>query len=186
MDTEALETLLAGAEETDSLEFKGAMPWDRNTLAKDILALANVIDGGRIIVGVEDETFQRQGLTEEQAQTYNIDQMRDGIAPFADPRVVFRCEIVSDRAGRRYAVIDVSPFEDVPVICKRNGADVHAGTVYFRSRSRRPQSARVDSSSDMRDIIERAAALSTRRLRRIGFIPEQQPDDELDAELGGL
>src|SRR5260221_1522431 len=101
VDTEALETLLAGAEETDSLEFKGAMPWDRNTLAKDILALANVIDGGRIIVGVEDETFQRQGLTEEQAQTYNIDHMRDGIAPFADPRVVFRCAIVSCTPGGR-------------------------------------------------------------------------------------
>ena len=162
------------------------MSWDRNTLVKDILSMANIIDGGRIVIGVEDETFHRQGLTEEQIQTYNIDIMRDGIAPFADPRVEFRCEIVADRDGRHYAIIDVSPFDDIPVICKREGADVHAGTIYFRSRSRRPQSARVDNSSDMRDIIERSAALSARRLRRIGFVPDQQPDAEFDAELGGI
>jgi predicted HTH transcriptional regulator len=186
LDTQALEALLDGAEETDSLEFKAAMPWDRNTLVKDILAMANIIDGGRIIIGVEDSSFQRQGATEEQIRTYKIDAMRDGIAPFADPRVVFGCEVVADHEGRRYVVIEVRPFEDVPVICRRDSADVKAGTIYFRSRARRPQSARVESSADMRDIIERSAALRMRNLARLGFVAQPESTYDYDAELKGL
>jgi predicted HTH transcriptional regulator len=186
VDTETLERILEGAEESEALEFKGAMPWSRDALVKDILAMANVINGGRIIVGVEDGTFCRQGLTDEQLATYRVEEMRDGIAPFADPRVVFRCDIAVDRDGKRYAIIDVSPFDDVPVICRRDGRDVHAGTIYYRGRSRRPQSARVDNSSDMRDIVERAAALSAKRLARLGFVPGSTDKELFDQELGDL
>lgn len=186
MNTDELEALLNGTEETDVLEFKAAVPWDRKLFVKDILALANVIDGGRIVIGVEDQTFARQGLTPEQLETYKIDEMRDGIAPYADPRVVFRLHKVKDADDRNYAVIEVSPFEDFPVICARDGADVCEGVVYFRSRRRRPASAPVGSSSDMRDIIERAAVLSARRLQKIGFIPQVEDGPDYDAELGGL
>jgi predicted HTH transcriptional regulator len=185
LDTDALEALLDGAEETDSLEFKGAMAWNRNSLVRDILALANVIDGGRIVVGIEDATYQRQGVTAEQAASFEIEMMRDQIAPYADPRVVFRCVVVADRQGLQFVVIDVAPFDEGPVICKRDGVEVQAGTIYFRSRTRRPQSARIDNSADMRDIVERAAALATRRLRRLGFVAEEA-DPGFDAELGGL
>lgn len=186
MDIKEVEALLAGAEETDTLEFKGAVSWDRNLFVKDILALANVTDGGRIVVGVEDSTFARQGLTPEQEGSFNNDIMRDAIAPFADPRVLFRSEAVEDAQGLRYIIIDVSPFEDVPVICHRDGADVRAGTIYFRSRTRRPASAPISNSSDMRDLVERAAALSALRLNRIGFVPRAQPGPDYDAQLGGL
>lgn len=186
LDTDAFEAILSGAEETDSLEFKAAMPWDRNTLVKDILAMANVIDGGQIVIGVADGSFERQGLTEQQIATYDIDKMRDAVAPFADPRVVFRREVAVDCNGLRYIIIEVSPFEDFPVICCRDGADVTAGTVYFRSRARRPQSARVASSAEMRDIIERSAALSMRRLARLGFVAQPENTYDYDAELRGL
>ena len=186
MDTETLEQLLDGAEETDTLEFKAAIEWSKNTFVKDILAMTNVIDGGRIIVGVEDETFERQGLTDEQIATFNIEIMKDQIAPYADPLVVFRCEIASDRAGRRYAVIEVSPFERIPVVCRRDGADVKAGTVYFRSRARRPQSARVQTSSEMQEIIETAVVRTMRRMRRMGFEVEEPEGYDYDEELGDL
>ena len=186
MDTETLEQVLDGAEETDTLEFKAAIEWSKNTLVKDILAMANVIDGGRIIVGVEDETFERQGLTDEQIATFNVEIMRDQIAPYADPFVFFRCEIVADRAGQRYAVIEVSPFESIPVVCRKDGADVQAGIIYFRSRARRPQSARVQTSSEMQEIIETAVARSMRRLRRMGFVAEEPAGYDYDDELGDL
>ncbi|WP_313809356.1 ATP-binding protein [Sphingobium sp.] len=186
MQSEDIEALLNGAEETDTLEFKAAVAWDRNLFVKDILAMANVIDGGRIVVGVEDQTFQRQGLTPGQLASYRIDEMRDGIAPFADPRAIFRMDAVADLQGRWYVVIEVSSFEDVPVICRRDGADVRAGTIYFRGRTRRPESAPVSNSADMRDMVERAAALSARRLRRIGFVPDLPAGPDYDAELGGL
>lgn len=186
MNVKEVEALLTGAEETDTLEFKAAVSWDRNLFVKDILALANVIDGGRIVVGVEDGTYVRQGLTREQQLSFHNDTMRDAMAPFADPRVLFRSEVVQDAQGLSYVIIDVSPFEDIPVICRRDGADVRAGVIYFRSRARRPASAPISNSSDMRDLVERAAALSTMRLHRIGFAPRLQSEPDYDAELGGL
>ncbi len=186
MDTLQLEALLDGGEETDSIEFKGAMNWDKKGLVKDILAMANVRDGGRIIIGVEDGTFQRQGLTEDQIQTYNLDIMRDQIAPFADPMVQFRCEIVADREGRRYAVLEIASFEFTPVICRRGGEDVHAGTLYFRSRARRPQSARVENSTDLREIIEIATVRTMQRFGRLGLVAEVSKPYDYGSELEGL
>ncbi len=186
MTTDEIEALLDGAEETDRLEFKAAMPWNKNQLVKDILAMANVQDGGRIVIGVEDETFKREGMSEEQAESYKIDDMRDQIAPFADPKVIFKTHSATDRNGLRYVVIDIAPFDDQPVICKRDGADVHAGTIYFRSQAQKPQSARVSNASDMREIVDRAVVGAMRRQQRLGFTVSAAKAYDYDEELGGL
>jgi predicted HTH transcriptional regulator len=181
-----LELMLDGGQETDSIEFKAETLWNKNLFVKDILALANTLDGGSIIVGVEDGTFARKGVNSETIKSYDIDKMRDQIAPFADPRVVFSSNTLDDKMGFTYIVIEVAPFEDAPVICAKDGADVHKGTIYYRSRSRRPESARVSSSSDMRDIIETAIARRSRQLRRVGFVPAQADIYDFHMELGGL
>jgi predicted HTH transcriptional regulator len=189
MSPEALESLLAGARETDSVEFKGAMPWDKNILVRDILAMANVIDGGTIVIGVGEQgnEFVRQGLSAANLATYDYDAMRDQIDPFADPRVVFSCDVLTDSEGRQYAVIEVAPFEELPVICARDGADVQAGTIYFRSRSRRPESARVNRAEDMREIVETSISRRLHSLRRAGIVGgEAEAQSTLDAELGDL
>jgi predicted HTH transcriptional regulator len=186
MTADEIDALLDGSEETPSLEFKGPMAWDRNSLVKDILAMANVPDGGVIVFGIEDQTLKRVGLTQEQAASFKSDIMRDQIAPFADPHVVFRSEIVVDRSGLRYAIIHVRPFDEMPVVCRRNGSDVKEGTVYYRSPERRPQSAPVGSSSDMRAIIETSIARRLRSLRKVGLSEEASTGYDFDAELGGL
>jgi predicted HTH transcriptional regulator len=186
VDTRELEALLDGAQETDSLEFKGAMPWSCDQLVKDILAMANVTDGGVVVVGVEDGTLQRQGLDDQQVASYDVEIMRDQVARYADPHVIFSCEIVDDTDGRRFVVINVRPFDEIPVVCRRDGKDVHAGTIYFRSRAGRPRSARVDNSTDMREIILRAASSSLSALRRVGFQPVAAPAYDYNAELGDL
>lgn len=193
MTPEELEALLGGAEETDKLEFKQAMVWHKLSLAKDILAMANVLGGGRIIVGVEDGTFARQGLSDAQIASYVPDAMRDQVAEYADPEVVFSVKFPVDFAGRQYVVIEVSEFAELPVICKRDGqqdqnkaTEVQRGTLYFRSRAQKPQSARVSSSNDLRKIIERAVVKRFAQLRDIGFGAAQEPLNTLDAELDGL
>lgn len=187
MDTEEIESLLDGAEETDRLEFKQAMNWDRGTFVKDILAMANVQDGGRIVVGVEDETFKRQGMTDEQVASYKIDDMRDQIAPFADPFVVFKVNAVSDKQGLKYIIIEVTPFDEFPVVCKKDGYDVKCGIIYFRSRAQKPQSARVSSSSDMREIIDRSVIRRMRAMMALGYTASvARSTYDFDGELGGL
>jgi predicted HTH transcriptional regulator len=185
VNTDELETVLEGAEETDALEFKTAMDWHQS-LIRDILAMANVQDGGRIIIGIEDGTYARIGLTDGQIATYDTETMQDRVAAFADPRVEFRTEVVSDRQGLRFVVIDVRSFATIPVICRRDGADLNEGDIYYRSRTGRPASARVKVSADMRDIIEVAINRSRKRLARIGFNPETEGGPDYDQELGGL
>ena len=108
MTMDQLEALLGGAEETDQLEFKGAMAWAKISLGRDILAMANVQDGGRIVIGIEDETYARQGLSDAQLASFVPDDMRDQIAEYADPEVVFSVKTPIDKHGKRYVVIDVT------------------------------------------------------------------------------
>lgn len=201
MTTGELEELLQGAQESDSLEFKGAMSWD-NGLIKDILAMANVQDGGRIVIGIEDKTLTRQGVSQEQLDSFVPDIMMDRVGVFADPHVSFTVDKVPDEAGLHFVVITVAPFARTPVICAKDGAgnELQGGAIYYRSKTRRPQSARVGNANDMRDIIERAVIQTMRHFQNLGLeakaieidVPPSTPAlavkmaEIFDAELGGL
>ncbi|MEX1179445.1 MAG: ATP-binding protein [Cucumibacter sp.] len=185
MTTEELEGLLEGAAETASLEFKGPMNWDIG-IVKDILAMSNVVDGGTIVVGVDDGTFARVGLTEAQVTSFNSDIMHDQVGNYADPVVRFRVEAPEDLQGNHYVAIVVEPFLELPVICKKNNNDVHVGEIYFRSDTQRPASARVSNSNDMRDILERAIFRRRNKLVQYGWVGGVDVVATFDAELGGL
>lgn len=191
MDPAELDAMLDGASETDALEFKSAIDWNFQTFLKDILALSNVRRGGQIVVGVNENAngFDRVGLSPEQQGTYNLDVMRDQIAPYADPHVNFDVSFAKDTADRTCAIIRVSEFDVYPTICARDGPDnLHVGVVYYRSPGGRPASAGVSNAADMRDILDRAAFRLMRRYRSLvteaGFIEPEQP--ALEAELGDL
>jgi len=202
MTTGELEELLQGAQESDSLEFKGAMVWDKG-LIKDILAMANVQDGGRIVIGIEDETLVRQGVSQEQLASFNPDIMMDRVDVYADPHVSFTVDKVPDTAGLHFVVITVAPFERTPVICAKNGGDrneLQGGTIYYRSKTGRPKSAPIGNANEMRDIIERAAIQTMRHFQNLGLEAKAIVVDALpgrpalsakmaeifDEELGGL
>lgn len=186
--------MLRGSTETPTIEIKAAGPWSAPLLAKDILAMSNVRDGGHIIIGLEDGTFERQGLTPEQRATYDINRMRDQMAKFADPKVVFVVEFPKDVAGKEYAVIRVLPFDEVPVICAVDAADLLKGRLYYRNTNGKVESAPVSNAHDMRDIITTAAQRLMRRLSAAGFTVTTEPDsaeekrarESLKKERGGL
>ena len=193
MTTEELERLLDGEEETGRLELKQAMEWHKISLAKDILAMANVQDGGRIIIGVVDETFERQGVSDEQLATYVPDTMRDQMAVYAEPEVIFSIKTPKDSTGRKYVVIEVREFDELPVICKKTGMidgakrpEFTEGSIYFRSRAQKPQSAAISNATDMRRLIERSIAKRAAQLREIGIGVHVEQANAFDAELGGL
>ncbi len=188
MDTDELEALLQGGRETPSLDFKGPCDWSVAGLIKDFLAMANVQDGGRIVVGVEDKTNKRIGVSAAQRSTYEIDKMKDQVAPYADPFVEFEVEFVADSAGLQFVVITVFPFSEMPVVCSRDNGDVHAGRIYYRPQAGRAQSAPVRSSNDLRTILETAIARRLANLQQIGLVPnvEETAEAAFDMELGDL
>lgn len=152
--------------------------------------MANVRDGGIILIGVEDKTFARQGLEDADAASYDIDIMRDQLSPFADPLVEFGVSFPKDRQGRVYAAIKVLSFREVPVICKRSDqkCSVRAGAIYYRNSNRRPESAPVSNYYDMRKIVTLAAIRTRQELADLGVVPDAHAavDARLDDELGGL
>lgn len=186
MNTDELESRFEGLAEAPSLELKGACSWDASRFAKDILALSNVQDGGIIIIGIEDKTFARQGISAAQQATFNLDIMRDQIAGYADPHVSFTVEFPLDRGGRMYAVIKVSQFAEIPTICSRDSSDTRAGVIYYRNSNRRVESAAVSNSYDMRQIIDLATVKMMQRLQRLGFLVEPSGTHKFDEELKGL
>jgi predicted HTH transcriptional regulator len=169
MNTEELEQHLQGRAESPTLDFKAAMLWDAACFAKDILAFSNVQDGGTIIVGIEDGTFNRQGITETQRKSYKIDIMRDQMTSFADPHVNFSVDFPLDKDGKQYACLRIEPFEEIPVICRKDSVDTRAGVIYYRNKNRRVESAAVSNSYDMREIIEVATVRMMQKKQRVGF-----------------
>lgn len=192
MTLDEFERLLSGAQENSALEFKGQMEWNKHQIVKDILAMANSVDGGRIIFGIEDETLKRQGLTPEQLSTYDPETIMDQIAPYADPEVVMTVSTVTDGEEKTYVVIGVSPFTLHPVICKKDGQDVSAGRIYIRPRGGRPQSREIKASSELRDLVDRSIGANISRYRELGIIgaPEiangEEVPPEFDQEIGDL
>lgn len=188
MTADEVEELLEGAEETDALEFKRAMNWDEGVI-KDILAMANIEDGGRIVIGIEDETHIRQGMTDEQLASYNSDQIKDAVGHFADPFVEFTVSKVADKGGLNYVVIAVAPFKLLPVICRKDGGkknEFRKGDVYYRGKTKRPCSERINNSSEMRDLLDRATVLRMRHFEALGLQAVPAETYDFNKELAGL
>ncbi|HTW90275.1 MAG TPA: ATP-binding protein [bacterium] len=189
MNSRELERILEGGVETQHVDFKAPIEWNVLTFVRHILALSNVQDGGFLIVGVEQDArghFVRKGVTPDQSASYVLDEMRDQISPFADPHVSFRVDCVKDAGGLEYVVIEVLPFDEVPVICCKESAKTHVGSIYYRTRDRRVESAPISNSNDMRDVVERAAIRSWHRLQGLGLAVEPSAKKMLDDELEGL
>lgn len=190
---EILEKILEDLKETQRVEYKSACSWDEDIFCRDILAMANVQDGGYIIVGVRelpDGTFEREGVTEEQKNSFKIDIMKDQMNKYADPYVDFDVKSYEYK-GKTYVVIRVYPFDEIPVICKIDSKTTKKGVIYYRSRNRRPESAPVSNSYDMKEIIERAVAKMWQKKRELGFTVESpmmnfSVREKLDEELEGL
>ncbi len=189
MTSEELEELLEAGVETQTVDFKGPCKWDAEAFAKDILALSNVQDGGRIIIGVtetDNKTFKRNGISPEQKESYQVDEMRDQMTVFADPHVNFSVEFQKDNDGLEYAIIRVIPFEEIPVICRKDSKDTRRATLYYRNKDRRVESAPVSNSYDLRTIIEVATVSMMQGKRKLGYSVDQSIRQQLDEELEGL
>jgi hypothetical protein len=157
--------LLALKTENKNLDYKQSMNWGTATaeqkaaVVKDVLAMANTQDGGRIIFGVRDGDFEAVGLTEEEFESFDPTRFADFLHRYADPLV--ECEIHKFVVeGRRFVGIAVPEFSDVPIICKADLNDATNRQVLKRGatyvRTDRAASEVVSTSEAMRDLMNRA------------------------------
>ena len=165
--------------EASGIEFKGPGRRDNRQLfaqvVRAVLGMANRRDGGKVIIGVEDNggVLTPVGLIEDDLMTWRYDDIADGIATYADPSVSFDLE-VNEYNGNQYVVLEIDEFADIPVLCKRDYQGVlRNGACYMRSR-RKPETAELPTQEDMRDLLELATEKKLRerlaQLERVGLI----------------
>jgi len=186
-------------QEARAVDFKRAAPWDqlKQGIPKDILAMSNLRDGGIIVVGIEegDKEWKCTGMTEEQLNTYNADNMIDHVNKYASPPVTFDVVKHTDMEGLTYLVMQTHEFEETPVVCKRNCADeLREGAFYIRPHGK-SESREVQTADEMHDLLDLAVEKRTRnflrRIDRVGFDLEKMQlkktdADRFDRELEGL
>ncbi len=159
IDISLARTLIEQGYETRNVEYKGSMTWERAKpkVAKAILALSNVTDGGWLIFGIEKKNnhYESVGLSPGAEQWFNYDQISAYAATFADPYVDFEVEVVLHN-DKKFGIIKVNDFPELPVICKK-GTDegLSNGKMYTRSR-RMNETTEVNNSNDMREIVDLA------------------------------
>lgn len=189
MKIEEFERLIEGGTETQKLDFKESCPWNKDSFAKDILAFSNVRGGGHLVIGIREieGEIERQGISDEHLGTYNREIMLDQLSSYADPRIDIELEPVEDEKNeKKYLVIIIKEFQDIPVICKKDSRDTNKGVIYYRNTVRRPESAPISNSSDMRDIIRLAAVKLTKIYKELGLTPESKDEELFDKELEEL
>jgi len=102
--------------------------------------------------------------------------------------VLFGSEPVVDRAGVQFLLIQVRTFQEIPVICAVDdeAAGVKKATLYYRTSDRRPESAPISNSYDMRTLLDLAAIRMRARRKAVGWVAPDELAKKLDKELGGL
>lgn len=168
-DQMLVDLILHGSEERN-IEYKGSMNWnDINTkikVVKTAMSMANLKDGGFMIFGVEEDDTgicRATGMDLEDADSFNQDDVMDYVNKYADPYVELKVERV-ELNENVFIVIQISEFEELPVICKKNGEKLYRGSIYTRPR-RKNESVPISSQTEMRELIERAVDKRMRKYR---------------------
>lgn len=190
--------LFIQAGEDRGLEFKASFPWIRNQagetmarVAKTILAMSNLRDGGRIIIGVAEPDsgsteWQAIGINPASLKSFSFDEVADFVRKYAEPYARFALEII-EVDSVNLIVITVEGFREVPVICKASYGNILAdGAIYIRPQSGRPRSEILSNYADMRELLDIAIERGVRKFWHLQSIAqqaqqadEQQFNDEL-------
>lgn len=181
MTDDDIRQLLELKSEGPSLDYKAGFEWSKPNrdlkyeLVRDLMALANTKNGGRVVFGVRDADLEFVGVSIEILESIDPTDVLGMLHDNAAPRV--RCAVYKREIdGRRVVVFDVAEFEDTPIICtngviRGDGSKriiLREGAVYIRTGA--AATTEVSSADDMRALISRAvtreAALRSEELMR--------------------
>ena len=185
-------------QEARSLDFKKAIPWNdiKMGLTKDILAMSNLQDGGILVLGVEevDGNWELNGISDKVLETYDSDNMHDFVNRYASPPVFFDVVVHTDQNTKKYLILQVHEFEDLPVVCKRDSGELRSGAFYIRPLGK-PETREVKSAHEMQNLLELVAVKKTKKILsqtdQIGInlthtSTGQSDLEQYDEELDGL
>lgn len=171
-----VEVILAGGHELRGFEVKG--PGDLSDkaycakVARAAMAMGNLRDGGLVCLGIDDTQLAAMvpGLSAEQFAAWSdYDDVHDALGRYSDPAVNFHLTPLTLSNGANVVVLEVSEFEQVPHICKKEyPGTLQKGSAYVRPPGK-PQSIAIPSASEMRELLDLATSKGVREfVRRLG------------------
>jgi hypothetical protein len=181
--------------ESQAVDFKESadMATLQYKLVKTALAMANLRDGGVVVIGASEraETWDLTGVADEHLATYDVDELTDAINRYASPPLTVELIVVPYRNGSRFLTVQVREFGETPIVCKRDGphgSGLKQGVLYVRPAGV-ARTSEVRTAEDMHDLLDLAAEKRARRIletaRRIGMEPPSRTRP-FDEELEGL
>jgi predicted HTH transcriptional regulator len=150
--------------ETRDIEFAESHPFAvlRWKVIEGAMAMANLRDGGRIVVGVSQREghFELSGIEAGHLNTYDPDDVLEAVNKYARPPVEAAIFTVEEE-GHKFLVIDVAPFKRSPVVCTKSAPDnsgrkFKGGDVFARTAGR-VSTTRIVDADLMEEIVEIAA-----------------------------
>lgn len=166
MTEEVLKKLVGLKTETRNLDYKQTFNWADATndqkceIVKDILAMLNTQDGGRIIIGVTDSHYNLVGIDEESFESFDTTKVNDFLRKYTDPPC--SCTVYKHKIdGFRIVTIDVAEFKEIPVLCKAHANSSNASKMILKQgglyiRTDKATSELVSTSEEMRELLGRA------------------------------
>ncbi len=189
---------LGRCQEQPWLDFKESQPWLelRWRLIKTIMGMANLRDGGLVLIGVaeRENTWELTGIQQDHLNSFDVDCIIDQLGKYASPQVVVDIVVHDHDDAKCYLAFHVHQFNDVPVVCRNNSPDdvklkdrLSAGDIYVRPTSGTPRTEKVTDAARLHDLLELAAEFRARKMlevgRRIGLVPGETVASLYDAEL---
>ena len=127
LSSEELVRLVKAAGESEDIDAKGPVTWDNGVesagLAKDIAAFSNSRKGGYLVIGKKEEEpgkFESTGVTPEQAATFETTKVATWVNNHFSPPIGLVCYPAVEHEGKRFVVIQVFEFSDVPTMCVKS------------------------------------------------------------------
>jgi len=161
-----IENLIERKAETANVDYKAGFKWHRDNrnyqfeIIRDIMAMANTRDGGTIIFGVENRSFELIGVSEEILNSLDQTDIAQMLHRYGKPKVRITVQ-KAQISGKNTVAIYVSEFEDTPIICSDsiqssnpNDLILRKGAVYIRTSAATTEE--ISSEEDMRDLLGRA------------------------------
>lgn len=159
--------------EARNVELKPSTPWngiekhyELQRIVMSILGMSNIKNGGKIILGIRqnpDRTFAVEGMKTEHLMTFEQDNIYQIVKAYGNPAPIFDIKNI-EYNGLYFIVFSIQQFLYSPVICSKPGTKCFNGKEELEplirgalySRSFKPETKRVNSETEMREIIDLA------------------------------
>lgn len=182
---------LTQGSESRSLDFKQSRHWSsdkefRLKIIRTILAMSNLQDGGAIVIGVSESPDGYPtvtGMSQEDFDSYNTDDVAAQVAKYADPPV--GCQVIKGTSSGEHliVVIEVPGLTRIPTVCKASdgGTNVlRAGALYIRPLGK-PESREVMTAFETSELLDAAIRARIQELRQLGLLTDSQSGHTVQA-----